>query len=121
MKAKRIRGSIAAAIVFAGVILQSGCNECSKPEGLSEKIRFTNGRHTKYYANGALQGEWSFKDDKLHGVGVEYHSNGKVKYQDFWVKGNLVSRQTYDENGVLVETFGKSQQSTVDIEQGTDK
>jgi hypothetical protein len=94
--------------VVAGAMLQLPLSESSKLGGLSEQIRFRDGKHKKYYPDGALQGEWTYKGDRLHGEGTEYYANGKTKYKDFWVNGNLVWRQTFDTNGVLAKTFGEN-------------
>ena len=104
---------VVAVVVFAGAILVWRFNESSKLDRLSEKIQFTDGKHKKYYPDGTLQGEWAYKSDKLHGDGIEYYPNGKTKYEDFWVNGNLVWRQTYDTNGVLIKTFGEKPASCV--------
>lgn len=89
-----------------GAVLIWRFNVTPTAGGFSEKIQFPDGRHKRYYPGGVLLGEWSYKNDKLHGEGIEYYPNGKKKYVDFWMDGDLVWRQTYDTNGVLVNTFG---------------
>lgn len=58
---------VVAAVVFVSPLLLWRLQEPSKPHRLSEKIQFTDGKHQKHYPNGTLQGEWTYKDDKLHG------------------------------------------------------
>jgi len=98
---------VVAVIVCFGLFLWWVINENSKLGRLSEKIGFTNGEHRKFYPDGTLQSVSTYKNDKLHGEGIEYYPNGKLKYEDFWVNGNLVWRRTYDTNGILVQTFGE--------------
>jgi MORN repeat variant len=81
--------------------------EASNLYRLSEKIMIADGKHEKYYPDGAVQSVSTYKNDKLHGDGIEYYPDGKTKYEDFWVNGNLVWRQTYDTNGILVQIFGE--------------
>lgn len=94
-------------MVCFGLFLWGLIHENAKLGRLSEKIGFTDGVHTNFYPNGAVQSVSAYKIDKLHGEGIEYYPSGKKKYEDFWVNGNLVWRQTYDTNGVLVKAFGE--------------
>jgi antitoxin component YwqK of YwqJK toxin-antitoxin module len=78
----------------------------SSLRNLSSQIKITDGPRRKYYPDGKLRGEWTYKDDKLDGKAQEYHPNGKMRYDDLWRKGDLISRKEYDTNGNLVRSYG---------------
>jgi|ERR1043165_2908994 hypothetical protein len=76
------------------------------PSGIHSRLAFPDGKHRQYYPNGALRGEWTYKEDKLDGEGIELYENGMVKYKDLWAMGELAYREVFDTNGTLLETYG---------------
>ena len=77
-----------------------------RPLGFARRIAFPDGEHRRYYPNGALQGVWTYKSDKLHGEGVEFYSSGQIKYKDVWLMGNLVRRESFGTNGDTIAIYG---------------
>ena len=49
----------------------------------------------KYYSNGKLEHQLTFKQDKLEGKAVFYYKSGKVKEEGIWMKNRWVGEYKY--------------------------
>ena len=52
-------------------------------------VLLKNGKGTTYYANGKIQYEGEFKNNKYHGKGTLYNEDGSVKHKGKFKNGDI--------------------------------
>jgi len=55
----------------------------------------------KYYENGALQFEYSYRNNKLQGVTKEYYETGEIRAEHYYNRGKLIGKKEFLRNGYL--------------------
>ncbi|HHB91741.1 MAG TPA: hypothetical protein ENK59_00825 [Thioploca sp.] len=55
----------------------------------------------KYYDNGSVQFEYSYRSGQLHGLTKEYYETGELKAEHEYRSGKLISKRRFRRNGDL--------------------
>lgn len=73
------------------------------------RIEEKNGIRRRYYKNGALFSEHSYKNGKLNGVSKYYYENGKPRAEEFYVDGKLnrLCKGYFEDGKLLTEVSYK--------------
>jgi len=94
-------------VVFAlAIVVIQGCvTEADKPNTniiLDDDGKIISGDFTKFWDNGNISAEMTFKDKKLHGRAVKYYKDGKKRSEQKYINGKLEGIQKrYYTSGAL--------------------
>ena len=56
---------------------------------------------TSYFKSGSLSTEWNYKGGRLDGITRIYYKSGGIKYIDTYRDGHKINRKAYDSKGKL--------------------
>ena len=62
---------------------------------ISIKDGYLNGKYVQYYATDQIYIERNYKNNQLHGEGIIYYKNGKIKLIEIYEHGKFVSKKEF--------------------------
>lgn len=75
------------------------------PEVIKTEGEIPDGIVKEYYSSGQLLGEYTYKNNKEHGLTKTYHHTGSLKSEALLEDGLLKTLKVYSENGHLIQKF----------------